>query len=49
MPIAQMLRYVELLREGDDTLAERLAVLRDHETLVAEQIDRLRGHRSASG
>ncbi|MEV6899277.1 MerR family transcriptional regulator [Amycolatopsis sp. NPDC051372] len=44
MPIAQMLRYVELLREGDDTQAERLAVLQDHETRVAEQIDRLRGH-----
>ncbi|MGW4487138.1 MerR family transcriptional regulator [Amycolatopsis sp. NPDC004368] len=46
MPIAEMLRYVELLREGDDTQAERLEVLQEHEKRVAEQIDRLRGHQA---
>ena len=44
MPIAEMLRFVGLLREGDDTRAERLAVLREHEERVEDQIGRLRGH-----
>ncbi|WP_326836573.1 MerR family transcriptional regulator [Amycolatopsis rhabdoformis] len=44
MPIAEMLRYVELLRAGDHTQADRLAVLQEHEKRVAEQLARLRGH-----
>ena len=44
MPVAEMLRFVELLRSGDATQDERLEVLRDHEARVEAQIDRLREH-----
>ncbi|MFC4005485.1 MerR family transcriptional regulator [Prauserella oleivorans] len=44
MPIAQMRRYVELLRAGEDRREERLAVLREHDRRVEERIDELRGH-----
>jgi len=44
MPIAAMLRFVELLRGGEETREERVEVLREHEQRVVEQIDRLRGH-----
>jgi DNA-binding transcriptional MerR regulator len=44
MPIAEMRRFVDLLRDGDGTRDERVDVLRDHERRVGEQIERLRGH-----
>lgn len=44
MPVAEMLRFVELLRSGDATQNERLEVLRDHEARVESQIERLREH-----
>jgi DNA-binding transcriptional MerR regulator len=44
MPVAEMLRFVELLRSGDATQDERLEVLRDHEARVESQIERLREH-----
>ncbi|MDT7804606.1 MAG: hypothetical protein QOI78_8039 [Actinomycetota bacterium] len=44
MPVAEMLRFVELLRSGDATQDERLEVLRDHEARVEAQIERLREH-----
>ncbi|GAA3579737.1 MerR family transcriptional regulator [Amycolatopsis ultiminotia] len=44
MPIADMLRFVGLLRAGEHTSAERLAVLLEHEKRVTEQIERLHGH-----
>ncbi|WP_326947408.1 MerR family transcriptional regulator [Amycolatopsis sp. NBC_00348] len=44
MPVAEMLRFVELLRSGDATQDERLEVLREHEARVEAQIDRLREH-----
>ncbi|WP_328614661.1 MerR family transcriptional regulator [Amycolatopsis sp. NBC_00355] len=44
MPVAEMLRFVELLRSGDATQDERLDVLREHEARVEAQIERLREH-----
>jgi DNA-binding transcriptional MerR regulator len=44
MPIAEMLRFVELLRGGETTRDERVAVLREHEQRVGEQIERLHDH-----
>ncbi|MBB4683092.1 MerR family transcriptional regulator [Amycolatopsis jiangsuensis] len=44
MPIAEMLRFVGLLRDGEHTAAQRLEVLREHEKRVTEQIERLHGH-----
>ena len=42
MPIAEMLRYSELARSGDDTVQERLELLQDHDRRVEEQIAMLR-------
>ncbi|WP_410672690.1 MerR family transcriptional regulator [Amycolatopsis sp. cmx-4-68] len=44
MPVAEMLRFVELLRSGDSTREERVEVLREHEARVASQIERLQEH-----
>ena len=44
MPVAEMLRFVELLRSGEATREERVEVLRDHEARVGAQIERLREH-----
>jgi DNA-binding transcriptional MerR regulator len=41
MPIAQMRRYAELARAGDETLAERLELLTEHATQVRERITQL--------
>jgi DNA-binding transcriptional MerR regulator len=45
MPIAQMLRYAELCRAGEHTLAERQAVLEQHAIEVDEKIAELRAQR----
>ncbi|CNF98610.1 Putative transcriptional regulator%2C MerR family [Mycobacterium tuberculosis] len=42
MPIAEMLRYSELARSGDDTVQERLELLQDHDRRVEDQIAMLR-------
>jgi DNA-binding transcriptional MerR regulator len=42
MPIAELLRYAELVRGGDETTPERIALLRAHDRRVEEQIARLR-------
>jgi DNA-binding transcriptional MerR regulator len=42
MPIAEMLRYAELVRDGDRTLRDRVELLQDHDRRVEEQIARLR-------
>ncbi|WP_344950153.1 MerR family transcriptional regulator, partial [Actinomadura miaoliensis] len=42
MPIAELLRYAELVRGGDETTRERVALLRAHDRRVEEQIARLR-------
>jgi DNA-binding transcriptional MerR regulator len=38
MPIALMTRYAELARGGDDTLAERVALLEEHDREVEEKL-----------
>jgi DNA-binding transcriptional MerR regulator len=42
MPIATMLRYAELAREGNATAAERKALLLAHRAEVVVRIDQLR-------
>jgi len=42
MPIAQMLRFVELARAGQHTLTDRLALLEEHDQHIDHQIARLR-------
>ncbi|TDD20429.1 MerR family transcriptional regulator [Actinomadura sp. KC06] len=42
MPIAEMLRYSELVRGGDETVQERLELLQEHDRRVEEQIAELR-------
>jgi DNA-binding transcriptional MerR regulator len=42
MPIQRMVRYAELARGGDDTVAERLEVLREHDQDIDEKIAHLR-------
>jgi len=45
MPIAQMLRYAELARGGDDTFTERLSLLTEHDAQVQERIAVLQAQR----
>ncbi|MFJ8042202.1 MerR family transcriptional regulator [Kitasatospora sp. NPDC096147] len=47
MPIADMLSYAELVRSGDATVAERLAVLEAHDEQVEQQIRELRRQQQA--
>ncbi|QXJ25105.1 MerR family transcriptional regulator [Actinomadura graeca] len=42
MPIAEMLRYTELARGGEETVQERLEILQDHDRRVEDQIAKLR-------
>ncbi len=42
MPIAQMLRYAELCRSGDSTIASRITLLEEHDRAVDRQISELR-------
>ncbi|GAA4873667.1 MerR family transcriptional regulator [Kitasatospora terrestris] len=46
MPIADMLRFAELVRDGEHTFADRLAVLLEHSAQVDEQIELLRRQRA---
>jgi len=45
MPIARMRRYAELARGGEDTFAERLNLLTEHDAHVAERIAVLQAQR----
>lgn len=45
MPIADMRRYAELARTGDDTLQDRLRLLSQHDGHVAETIRTLQAQR----
>ncbi|WP_245598588.1 MerR family transcriptional regulator [Glycomyces arizonensis] len=38
MPIEQMCRFAALVRDGDHTMAERVALLEDHQKAVDERI-----------
>ena len=42
MPIADMLRYAKLARDGDHTMAERLRLLEEHDRAVEARIAELR-------
>jgi DNA-binding transcriptional MerR regulator len=41
MPIAQMQSFTELVRAGDETVAERLALLEEHDAAVEAEMARL--------
>lgn len=41
MPLPAIRRYTELVRAGDGNEEQRLAVLREHQTLVHSQLDQL--------
>jgi DNA-binding transcriptional MerR regulator len=42
MPIAEMLRFAVLVRDGDHTIPDRITLLQAHEARVREQIATLR-------
>jgi DNA-binding transcriptional MerR regulator len=44
MPIAQMLHFAELRRQGDATAAERLLILEQHQHSLEQQIQKLEQH-----
>ena len=44
MPIAQMIRFAELARGSEETVAERLTLLEAHDRKIEEQIAGLRAH-----
>jgi DNA-binding transcriptional MerR regulator len=41
MPIAEMLRFAELVRAGDHTIPDRIKLLEEHDRRVEGQIDNL--------
>ncbi|MEU7003822.1 MerR family transcriptional regulator [Nonomuraea sp. NPDC046570] len=41
MPIAEMLRFAQLVRQGDHNMAERAALLEEHDRRVQDQIANL--------
>lgn len=44
MPIAELLRFVDLLHDGQAGVAQRLAILVEHDRRVEQQITQLREH-----
>lgn len=44
MPIQQMQRFMDLARQGDDTIADRVEVLSDHRQQLFEHILMLQKH-----
>src|SRR5437763_1028232 len=47
MPIRDVQRYTDLLRRGDETVAARLQLLKEHRQRVKEQQDEVERHLSA--
>jgi DNA-binding transcriptional MerR regulator len=47
MPLAEMLRFAQLRRQGDATAAERLHILEQHQHALEQQMQKLEQHRSA--
>ena len=47
MPLAQMLHFAQLRRQGDATAAERLRLLEEHQRALEEQRQKLELHMSA--
>lgn len=46
MPIARMLRYVELARAGDETFAARAELLEEHDSDIERRIAELRAEQA---
>jgi DNA-binding transcriptional MerR regulator len=46
MPIERMLRYAKLARGGDQTVAERLSLLEEHDRAVEKRIAELRAQQA---
>ncbi|MEV4184421.1 MerR family transcriptional regulator [Streptosporangium canum] len=47
MPIAEMLRFADLVRQGDHTIRDRIALLEAHDRRVEAQVDNLREKQTA--
>ncbi|MBG0815452.1 MerR family transcriptional regulator [Planomonospora sp. ID82291] len=47
MPIAEMLRFAELTRQGEHTIRDRIALLEAHDRRVEAQVDNLREKQTA--
>lgn len=47
MPIRDVLRYTDMLRQGDGTIEARLQLLKEHRQRVKEQQDEIERHLSA--
>lgn len=47
MPLAQMLHFAELRRQGDATASERLLLLEQHQSSLEQQMRKLEQHMSA--
>ncbi|MDH2427570.1 MerR family transcriptional regulator [Sphaerisporangium sp. TRM90804] len=47
MPIAAMLRFAQLVRSGDHTVADRIGVLESHDAAIEAQITLLRERQRA--
>ncbi|ACZ90603.1 putative HTH-type transcriptional regulator HI_0186 [Streptosporangium roseum] len=47
MPIAEMLRFADLVRQGDYTIRDRIALLEAHDRRVEAQVDNLREKQTA--
>ena len=44
MPIAEIRRFVQLIRDGDSTVPQRVALLEEHDQRIEKQIAQLREH-----
>jgi DNA-binding transcriptional MerR regulator len=44
MPLSEMKRFAELRSHGDGTIAERVAILENHQERVREQMEQLQLH-----
>ncbi len=47
MPIAEMLRFAQLVRQGEHTIEDRIALLEEHDRKAEEQIADLRQKQGA--
>jgi DNA-binding transcriptional MerR regulator len=47
MPLAEMIHFAQLRRQGDATAAERLLILERHQRALEQQMQKLEQHRSA--
>ena len=47
MPLAQMVRFAELRRQGDATATERLLILEQHQRSLEQQMQKLEQHMTA--